>query len=366
MYPGIVLTHFLFGVGLGVVMHRSDFCMAGAFRDLFLTRDFFRMRALILLVAVTSLLLYLGRVSGLVSSYPPSFYGTPSFANFTGGIIFGIGMVLAGGCVIGTFYKMGAGNPVSIIAFAGLLSGSLLFGAVYPLHLSFVEATRLSVGSSAVEHVTGSEALPVMVVVPATLFFLFKGKGKGKWRGNAYARGYLDPWKAAMIISAIIMASFVITGRPLAVTSGYSKIASSLAEKIFPDSLTSLPAYSGEPVRLFYGKVIDRSSAGIDPVVVSQVPLILGIILGAFFSCLTLGEFSLPPLPPKRQAISGFVGGVLMAAGSLSAGGCNVWHIFGGLPVFAFQSILFVGGVCLGSIAGGRLLTKVILNVEVR
>jgi len=365
MYSGIVLTHFLFGIGLGIVMHRSDFCMAGAFRDLFLTGDFFRMRALILLVAVTSLLLFIGRISGLVASYPPSFYGVPSLANLAGGLAFGVGMVLAGGCVIGTFYKMGAGNLVSAFAFAGLLFGSLLFAAFHPFHRSFAEATQLSVGYTAVEHVTGSPIVPVIVGVPVALFFLFRGKREGKWKANAYARGYLDPWKAALVISAIIMASFILTGRPLSVTSGYTKIAVYLSDKIFPGYHPSPSAFNYDSVRFFYGKAVDGSrEAGVDPVALSQVPLILGVILGSFFSCLALGEFSLPPFPPKKQALSGFAGGVFMAAGSLMAGGCNVWHIMGGLPVFAFQSMLFVAGVCLGSIAGGRLLTKAVLRVE--
>ena len=365
MYPEIVLTHFLFGIGLGVVMHRSDFCMAGAFRDIFLTGDFFRMRSVILLVSVTSTLLYLARASGLVDSYPPSFFSSPSIAHLTGGVIFGIGMVLAGGCVMGTLYKMGAGNLVSVCAFAGLLLGSLLFAWAYPLHRSFVEATTVSGGFTAMEHLTGSPGLTALLIVSISFLYLFRGKKHPAWTGNAFARGYLDPWKAALIVCAIIILSFTLTGRPLALTSGYSRLASCLAERILPGGVTSLPVDRDDSVRLLYGKVMDQKYlSGTDPVMITQVPMIFGIVIGAFLSALRLGELTIWPAPPRRQLLSGFAGGILLACGSLMAGGCNVWHIMGGLPLLAFQSVLFVFGMGFGAYVGSRLLLTTVLQVE--
>lgn len=365
MYLEIVLTHLLFGIVLGVVMHRSDFCMAGAFRDIFLTRDYFRMRAVILLVSVTSALLYLARVSGLVSSYPPSFYSSPSLAHLAGGVIFGIGMVLAGGCVVGTLYKAGAGNLVSVCALAGLLPGSLLFAWAYPLYRSFVEATTLPGGYTALEHVTGSPGLPVFAIASLSLFFLFKGRGHGKWTGNAYAKGYLDPWKAALIVCAVIILSFILSGRPLALTAGYTKLAACMAEKVLPGLGQSMAADRDDSVRLLYGKIMDpRNLSEPDPVSITQIPLFIGILAGAFLSALKLGELSAGPVPPGRQLVSGFAGGILIAGGSLMAGGCNVWHIMGGLPLFVFQSILFVCGMAFGAYVGSRLLLTTVLQVE--
>ena len=41
-------------------------------------------------------------------------------------------MVLAGGCVVGTLYKMGSGSVASAVAFVGLLAGSALYGEWHP------------------------------------------------------------------------------------------------------------------------------------------------------------------------------------------------------------------------------------------
>ncbi|MHB8881620.1 MAG: YeeE/YedE family protein [Thermodesulfovibrionales bacterium] len=340
-------------------MHRSDFCIAGAFRDIFLTRDLFRLRALFLLVCVTSVLVYLGRSTGLITSYPPSFFGAPSPMNLAAGMIFGIGMVLAGGCVTGTLYKMGTGNFISLFAFGGLLFGTVLFGFVYPFYRPYAEALVPGVTFTALEHFTGI-LLPVGILLLLSFFFLFQN-GRIVLAQNSYARGYLDPWKAAVIIAFLILISFIVTGRPLSVTAGLTKIADSVAERI-------MPAHRGfvgdAPIRFFYGEAVDRSNLpGLDPVVLTQIPMIFGIVAGSFFSSLLLGEFSLRPFPPLRQVCSGFFGGTLMGCGSLMAGGCTVWHFMGGLPLLVFQSLLFTCGVVFGAFIGSRILVRTILKL---
>jgi hypothetical protein len=360
MYPTVVLTHLFLGVGLGIVMHRSDFCIAGAFRDIFLTRDFFRLRALLLLVSAISVLVYLGRTTGLITSYPPSFFGAPSLLNLAAGIIFGIGMVLAGGCITGTLYKMGTGNFISIFAFAGLLFGTVLSGLVYPFYRPFAEALVLPVSFTALEHFTGN--LPQVGILLLLSGFIFFQGGREIWARNFYVRGYLEPWKAALVIAFLILISYIVTDRPLSVTTGFTKIADSISEQIEPGHRS----YFGDtPVRLFYGKVVDRSDlSGPDPVVLAQIPMIFGIVAGSFFSSLLLGEFSLRRFPPLRQVCSGFSGGTLMGFGSLMAGGCNVWHFMGGLPLLVFQSILFTCGVVFGAFIGSRILVRTILKLK--
>lgn len=360
MYPGMVLTHIFLGVGLGIVMHRSDFCIAGAFRDIFLTRDFFRLRALLLLICVTSVLVYLGRATGLITSHPSSFFGSPSPLNLVAGMIFGIGMVLAGGCVSGTLYKMGTGNFISLFAFLGILLGTVLFGLLSPFYRPLAEALVLPGPFTALEHFTGMLP-PVGVLLLLSVFFLFQG-GRKIWAANSYARGYLEPWKAALVIAFLILLSYTFTGRPLSVTTGFVKIADSVAGQILPGH-RSFPGDT--PVRLFNGKVVDRSDPdGPDPVVLAQIPMIFGIVAGSFFSSLLLGEFSLRRFPPLRQVCSGFFGGTLMGCGSLMAGGCNVWHFMGGLPLLVFQSILFTCGVVCGAFIGSRILVRTILRLK--
>ncbi|HEY5997522.1 MAG TPA: YeeE/YedE thiosulfate transporter family protein, partial [Candidatus Deferrimicrobiaceae bacterium] len=133
----IVLVVLFVGLVSGFVMHRADFCIAGAFRDLFLFRKTFMLRVLLLLVASSMLLFEGARRLGLLPLYPFPLLGAVSPANFGGGLLFGIGMVLAGGCVIGTLYRSGSGNVPAMAAMAGLVLGSGLYAEIHPAWSTF-------------------------------------------------------------------------------------------------------------------------------------------------------------------------------------------------------------------------------------
>lgn len=361
-FPYIIAIHLVFGLGLGIIMHRSDFCMAGMFRDVFLLNDYYRMRSLLLLIVLTSLLLYLGRISGIVASYPPSFFGTPSITNLLGGVIFGTGMVLAGGCAVGTLYKMGAGNLVSLFAFAGMIFGSLLFAELYAFNLSLTDATTMTVNKTSAEHIVGNAGLPVLALTAFAAFFFYRWIKEKKWIEKTYAHGHLLPWKAAMLIALITMLSFILSGRPLSVTSGFAKLSAYLGEQISPVYIADKPFFREDSLRLLNSTVTSgRLGTGIDSIALTQVPMIAGVVIGSFVSAVRLREFRIGHLPPLRQILSALSGGIMMALGSLMAGGCNVWHIMGGLPVFALQSLLFVSGLTAGSYFGTYMLRRIVV-----
>ncbi len=361
-FPYIIAIHLIFGLGLGIIMHRSDFCMAGMFRDVFLLNDYYRMRSLFLLIVLTSLLLYIGRITGMVASYPPSFFGAPSMSNLLGGVIFGTGMVLAGGCAVGTLYKIGTGSLVSLFSFIGIISGCLLFAEFYAFNLLLAEATTVIDNKTSVEHILGNMGLPVLALTTTAAFFFYKWKKEKKWTQKTYAHGHLMPWKAAILITVIIMLSFILSGRPLSVTSGYAKLSAYLGEQFFSAHIAEKPFFREENIRLLNGRVTSgRLGTGTDSIALTQIPMIAGVVIGSFISSIKLREFRIGHLPPGRQVFSALSGGIMMAFGSLMAGGCNVWHIMGGLPVFALQSLLFVSGLTAGACFGTYMLKRIVV-----
>jgi len=42
--------------------------------------------------------------------------------------------------------------------------------------------------------------------------------------------------------------------------------------------------------------------------------------------------------------------------------GCNIWHLFGGLPILNMQSILFLVGLLPGSYIGSKILVHLVLS----
>jgi hypothetical protein len=90
--------------------------------------------------------------------------------------------------------------------------------------------------------------------------------------------------------------------------------------------------------------------------------LILGIIGGAWLSAHLLGEFRIIWKIPFRQVGMVFSGGVIMALGSRMSPGCNVWHLWGGLPLLTLQSLLFVVGLLPGAWLGGIALQRILIS----
>jgi uncharacterized protein len=115
-----------FGLLLGLVFHRSRFCFVRAFRDPFMTGESEMIKAIAL-----SLLVY-GFGSAVIKwSYiqPPNMGVVQPFwiGTLLGGSIFGIGMVLAGGCGTSTLWRAGEGHiklMITLVCFA--LSNALV------------------------------------------------------------------------------------------------------------------------------------------------------------------------------------------------------------------------------------------------
>ncbi len=81
-------------------MHRGRFCFANAFREPFMTGDGTMMKGVMI-----SLMLYVGASVVIKWAYiqpPEAGVYHPYFGALIGGMIFGFGMLLAGGCASGT------------------------------------------------------------------------------------------------------------------------------------------------------------------------------------------------------------------------------------------------------------------------
>ncbi|UCE77694.1 MAG: YeeE/YedE family protein [Gammaproteobacteria bacterium] len=103
---GIIIVS---GFALGFILHRSRFCFSRVFREPFMTGDGTMTKAMILALAlgipVTSLLLQNQAVDPYLA-IPATFW----LGSLLGGVIFGVGMVLAGGCASGSLWRMGEGH----------------------------------------------------------------------------------------------------------------------------------------------------------------------------------------------------------------------------------------------------------------
>lgn len=106
-----LLVYAWFGIGYGLLLQYGRFCMASAVRDLFAV-GVPRMAVGVLVAVMLYSLISAAIQSSGVNSFQPHPLG---FHVLVGGLIFGLGMVLSGGCASSSLYKSGEGNLASVL-----------------------------------------------------------------------------------------------------------------------------------------------------------------------------------------------------------------------------------------------------------
>lgn len=366
-YLLIIASSLVIGLTAGFVMHRADFCVTACFRDIFLFRDFFLLRQMLLLVILSMVLFEAGRLSGAITLYPFPLLGAPSLGNVIGGLVFGIGMVLAGGCVCGSLFKLGAGSAASLLAIVGMLSGSALYAEIHPQWSAFAASTVL---------IKGTTTLPQWLKLPPTALLLPLAAGGGLWLWHefragrmdrpAFAIGHLAPWRAAVLLAFLGFASYVLVGMPMGITTTYSKLGAGIEALFAPEHVRTLAYFALQPLN-YTPPFADHAISGgpgpqLDAIAAIQYPLLIGIVGGALISAKRLGEWRLQWRLPHRQLISALGGGLLLGLAARMAPSCNVWHLWGGVPILALQSLLFLAGLLPGTWIGARLLTRFVIR----
>ena len=351
----------------GIIMHRSDYCLAGMFRDLFLFKRTFMLRTLVLLVVSSMILFELARLIGLLPLYPFPLLYSPTPANIAGGMLFGFGMVLAGGCVVGTLYKMGAGSILSTVTFAGLILGSFFYAEIHPRWAAFIKSTTFFTGRITLPQIVGVSPFVLIAPVAALgVFLVLRWKNDGKLVRPSAAEGYLQPWKTALFLSVLGLASYVLIGMPLGITSSYAKLSGYIGSIFFRDHIAGLLYYQAIPLKYVHPLTNTYLQGGggprFDAISAIQFPLVAGIVLGSTSSAVALREFQLYYKLPLKQYAAAFTGGIIMGLASRMSPTCNVWHLMGGLPILAASSMLFLAGLLPGAWLGSKMMVHLVLK----
>lgn len=130
IYAGLILFFFttgrpllgtaaIFGAIFGILIERGQICFTSAFRDLWLTGRGVMAKAIIIAMAVSSIItLFIILVYGME---PITQIAAPS--TFIGGFLFGLGIVLASSCETGMMYRLMEGQVLYLSVFVGNIIG---------------------------------------------------------------------------------------------------------------------------------------------------------------------------------------------------------------------------------------------------
>lgn len=314
-----MLTGLLCGALLGFVMQRGRFCVTGAFRDMYVIKSYRMFTALLIVIALQSIGIFTLFETGFLTESPADNFAP--FAVVFGAFIFGIGIILSGGCATGTWYRAGEGLIGSWIA---LFTYMLLSAVMRTGPLGGVNQTLRGWN---VEHTTIHETLGispwvlVAVLVVVTLVLVWKQLNKPqaklaslppKKTGLAHIlfEKRWHPFVTAILVGIIAILAWiwsVPTGRNfgLGITGPSANVMQFLV--------------TGESKFINWG-----------------VFLVLGILLGSFIAAKASNEFRFR-VPDVKTLLRSAVGGVLMGIGATLAGGCSIGNGLVDTAFFSWQ-----------------------------
>ncbi len=120
------------GIVFGFILQRARFCFTASMRDPYLTGGTNLTKAVLLALAVTTIGFWAIKYGAFSRGLPipgQSFVVPISFATVIGGIVFGIGMVISGGCASGTLMRVGEGFTMQMLSIFFFVVGSLIGAA---------------------------------------------------------------------------------------------------------------------------------------------------------------------------------------------------------------------------------------------
>ncbi len=333
----LILTGLVVGFAFGFALQRGRFCMNSAFRDIILLKEYTILKAVGLAIIVSMIGFSILSMAGVITLAPKPFFWA---ANMIGGFIFGIGMVVAGGCASGITYRTGEGMVGAMSAVVGFTLAALMtaMGVFKPVADYLQKNTKVQASDGAnltlANTVNVSPELLAIGIAALVLIiwaiFHFKNAKKADFdeernpeavplSTKIFKRGWgwLETGLVIGIIGIIAFVASAEAGRnyPLGITGGYTTIFGTL--------ITGNDTLSWESM------------------------LVIGAIFGAFIAAFIAKEFAIRAPAPK-VLIQTFFGGFMMGFGAVLSKGCNIGHILSGVPQLSVGSIVGGGFIILG------------------
>lgn len=330
----------MIGVLFGGVAQATAFCSSGAILDLVRDGDSNRLRAWGLAAAVAilsgQLLLGFSIVDVRKSIYlmAPLNVAGPVL----GGLMFGIGMILAQGCAARNLVRLGGGNlrALVVVTVFSVAAYATLRGILAPGRLILEARTRADMGTLSIPDLLARR--------------LSVAADTARW---SIALG------AAGILGALCFASAAFRSSPrnivadlavgLLVTAGWYLTGALARDDFNPVPPASLTFVAPLGDSLQYVMIFTGMSANFG------IALVGGVILGSFAMALARGRFRIEGFADQGDFLRQLFGATLMGVGGVLAMGCTIGQGLTGLSTLSFGSLLAALSICLGGFLGARL-----------
>lgn len=343
---------FVLAFIFGYIGNKTHFCTMGAVSDIVNMNHWDRMRAWLLAIAVaiigTSALVYFGQVDVSKTIYTGSnFYW---LAALVGGLTFGVGMTLAGGCGQRTLVRLGGGNLKSIVVFifmgyAALVTLSGIFGA---FRINVLQADAVTVYLDGMQtlpallgqHTAGGTLAIGLAIGIALLLYVFLNK---EFRGNT------DNILAGIVIGLIVVAGWYVTGR-----FGFGEDPDTL-EMVYLGTNSHLAESMTFVAPLGYTMNLWAYWTDTATIVTFGVASVFGVIVGSLVYGVTHKTFRWEAFNSAQDMFRHIIGAIMMGFGGVTALGCTIGQGVTGISTLAVSSFIVLAAI----IAGAAITMKI-------
>lgn len=336
----VILGGLTIGVLFGGVAQTTAFCSSGAILDLVRSGDGNRLRAwgLAAAVAILSSQLLLG--FEIVDLHKSVYLTNPltMVGPILGGLMFGVGMMLAQGCAARNLVRLGAGNLRSLVVVLvfSVAAYATMRGILAPWRLALETLTRADMGASGVPellvHIFAVKADQMRWIVA----LISAGGLAALCLANAAFRSSPRNVVAGLAIGLLVTAGWYLTGG----------LARDDFNPVPPASLTFVAPLgdSLQYVMIFTGT---KSSFGI--------ALVGGVVVGSFAAAVVRRRFRIEGFANQSDFLRQLTGAVMMGVGGVLAMGCTIGQGLTGLSALSLGSLLAALSICIGGFLGARL-----------
>ena len=338
-----VASGFVIGMVFGVVGLLSGFCLMSSLRDLWTTSDTRKIRSYATALAVAILGTQILAGAGFVN-IGTSIYLQPSFSApliFFGGLLFGLGMVLANGCASRALVLLGKGNLRSLVVITviGITAQMTLKGLIAPLRIALVNASQTTFGTVSLpallthSGLTPSLAAAIAAVIVAAAFLIF-AFSHARFRASTL-----------LVVSGLIMGLLVPAGWFITGFLGNDPFT--------PTPVASLTFIAPLADSLQYVMLSTGSTLNFGIVVMA------GVLLGSFITAVVTRRFELEGYKSHNHMLRSIGGAAMMGVGGVMAFGCSIGQGLTGLSTLALPSAIAVLGILIGAAVGLRSPVRV-------
>ncbi len=323
------------GGSLGFVLNRGDFCFHRTWRRLFHSpAETSLLRAYFVLLLVSTPIVQLLIATDVINPFIPGF---APWAAIVGGLMFGVGMVIAQTCISGMFYKLGGGMLAMVAALAAWAFGDIITwrGPLKGLRDSLnsneitVSAEDGSEGVATVTSLFGPFGVVLVLVVGLALaVWVARDEAAADASDDALpGRGSkLGGVRLGLAAAAVMtVAWLLVRWHGFDYTYGTSSVPSQLWDRVV----------NGADISWW--------------IPVALVSLVPGAIVAA-----VVGKTLWVRGEDPRRYVELVCGGFVMGIGAGIAGGCNLGHSMVGVPLLSLGSIVTTVAIAAGVFAADR------------